>query len=524
MINHEIDISGDIKGAAYLDNKLYIGTDLGLFEYSLTTKTTTKMDDIFPYINNQVNAMLVDDSKNIWFSSVDGIVRLNTQTNTFRTFDDFDGVPDIRFRDEIAVRLVDKRLAFGGNGGFTILSPDDYQDEASVMNLEFTNILINDAPFQEVLNLEHGLSTLDFLRLKKNQGTVSIEFSLLSYTNPAKHRYQYRMAGGNQDWINLDHNKVDLINIPTGIHELHIRAADEHGNWTEEKVLNIRVLPALFLRWYFITCYVLAAGALIFFAFKTRSNQLYMEKEFAIEHLKLENIREKADRETEFHNMRLMFFTNISHEFRTPLTLILAPLEKFIQKGIVPSGEHLKLMYKNAERLRRLIGQILDFRKMESGELRFEPTFGDIVKFSKECWTLFEPLAQKKNIDFEFQSQEEARLLWFDKDKYEKIIINLLSNAFKFTDKGRVTLSLQCKDEEENHTRVEINVSDTGAGISEQDLPHIFDRFYNTKASLSQRQNGTGIGLSLVKELIQMHKGTIEVESSEEKGTCFKIS
>jgi signal transduction histidine kinase/ligand-binding sensor domain-containing protein/DNA-binding response OmpR family regulator len=523
-IIHSPDVNGDVKAAIYIDDKLYLGTDLGLFKYDVNNKSSIQLKDIFPYINQQVNAMLLDDSKNIWFSSVDGIIRLNTSDDSFRSFDAFDGVPDIRFRDEVAVKLSDGRLAFGGNGGLTILSPEDYLNDDLDLNLEITDILINGSSLPTKMMNGAGLISLKHLKLKSNQRTLSVEFSLLSYTNPGQHRYQYRMAGGGQDWINLDNNKVDLINIPTGSHELHIRAANENGNWTEEKVLSIRVLPPLFLRWYFILLYLIAAGALIYFAFKARSNQLHIEKEFAIEHLKLENIREKVDRETEFHEMRLMFFTNISHEFRTPLTLILAPLEKFMQKGIIPSGEHLKLMYKNAERLRRLIGQILDFRKMEAGELRFEPTFGDIVKFSKECWNLFEPLAQKNGISFEFQSEENSCLLWFDKDKYEKIIINLLSNAFKFTESGSIVLSLLCKEVEEDHTEIEIKISDTGSGISEQDLPHIFDRFYNTKASLSQRQNGTGIGLSLVKELVLMHKGTIDVQSVEEEGTCFVIS
>lgn len=523
-IVHRPEINGDFKAAVYLEDKIYLGTDLGLFEYDVNTRQTTRFTNIFPYKNNQVNAMLLDDAKNVWFSSVDGIVRMNTEDHTFRSFDVFDGVPDIRFRDEIAVKLSDGRLAFGGNGGLTILSPGEYRNKAGDMKLELTDILINGLPFQKVLKNKEGLSRLNDLRLKRSQRTLSVEFSLLSYTNPEKHRYQYRLAGGDQSWINLDNNKVELINIPTGRHELHIRAADENGNWTAEKVLHIRVLPALFLRWYFILLYLVLIGVFIYIAFRLRSNQLYMEKEFAIEHLKLENIREKAEREAEFHNMRLMFFTNISHEFRTPLTLILAPLEKFIQKGIVPGGEHLKLMYKNAERLRRLIGQVLDFRKMEAGELRFNPTFGDIIRFSRECWNLFDPLAQKKGLSFEFRVEQASRLLWFDKDKYEKIIINLLSNAFKFTDEGSIVMSLDCEDVEDDLTRVEIKVEDTGSGISEEDLPHIFDRFYNTNARFSERQNGTGIGLALVKELILMHKGTIEVDSIEGGGTCFTVN
>ncbi|MEL7119118.1 MAG: ATP-binding protein [Bacteroidota bacterium] len=524
LITYEPESIGNTKAAIYLNNKLYLGSDFGLFEYDMLTNTTKEFTDIFPYINNQVNAMLLDDSKNIWFSSVDGIIRMNTEDNSFRSFDNFDGVPDIRFRDEVAVKLSDGKLAFGGNGGFTILSPDDYRNNMPDMQLEFTDVMINGNAATKELLADEGQKGKEDLRLKRSQRNLSIEFSLLSYTNPDKHRYQYRLTGGNEGWIDLGNtNKVELINIPTGKHALHVRAANENGNWTEEKVLNIRVLPALLLRWYFILLYLVVIGVLILVAFRVRSNQLYMEKEFAIEHLKMENIREKAEREAEFHNMRLMFFTNISHEFRTPLTLILAPLEKFIQKGIEPGTEHLKLMYKNAERLRRLIGQILDFRKMEAGELKFEPSFGDIFKFTKDCWHLFEPLAQKKDISFEFHGEETTRLLWFDKDKYEKIIINLLSNAFKFTEKGRISLSLVCEAADESHTDVQIVVSDTGSGILEQDLPHIFDRFYNTKSSVSGHYNGTGIGLSLVKELILMHKGTIVVESEQGKGTTFKI-
>ena len=521
-IVHSPDVNGNVKAAVFLNNKLYVGSDLGLFEYDLGTQATIRFSNIFPYKNNQVNAMLLDKANNIWFSSVDGIIRMNTANSTFRCFDRFDGVPDIRFRDEIAIKFSDGRLAFGGSGGVALLSPEDYRNDRPGLQLAFTDLLINGVSFQKKLKLENGLSTLEQLTLKKSQGTLAIQFSLLSYTNPEKHRYQYRMANGNPNWIDLESNQVGLINMPTGRHELLIRAADENGNWTEEKNLKIRILPPLLLRWYFLVLYLIGIGGLIYLAFRLRSNQLYMEKEYEIKHLKLENIQEKAKREAEFHNMRLLFFTNISHEFRTPLTLILAPLEKSIQKGIAPSREHLKLMYKNAERLRRLIGQILDFRKMEAGELQFEPTVGDLVKFTRACWKLFEPLAQKKQLTFEFKSDEEARLLWFDKDKFEKIIINLLSNAFKFTEEGSIVLRLVCEEAGE-HTKVEIKVTDTGKGISAENLPHIFDRFYHTKTSMTNGQSGTGIGLSLVKEMTEMHQGTIEVESEAGVGTSFVV-
>ncbi|MEM9325869.1 MAG: ATP-binding protein, partial [Bacteroidota bacterium] len=522
-IQHQPAVDGDLKAAVYLGQTLYIGTDLGFFSYDPKTRATKHHTDIFPFLNMQVNAMVADDQRNIWFSSTDAIVHYNPTNELFRTFDTFDGVSPNRFRDEMSARVSNGRLVFGGNNGLQEIDPSRFVQDEPKRPVTFTNLVFNQSR-REDMHLA-GNHTNQLVELQHTQRTLTVQFSLLSFRNPDKHRYQYQLSESGDTWIDLGNQaEVNLINLPAGEHTLSVRATDDNGIWSAPSILTMKVYPPLLLRWYFIALYALAFFAVVATIFRLRSRQLRLEKDYAVEHIKSENIKEKSEREAEFHNMRLMFFTNISHEFRTPLTLILAPLEKFIQKGIEPSPEHLQLMYRNAERLRRLIGQILDFRKMESNQLKFDPTFGDIVKFTNECGKLFEAMANQKRVALKMDTPAKGQLLWFDRDKYEKIIINLLSNAFKFTNDGQVLLQMTSEDDSHGDTsKIKIVVEDTGTGIHPEHLPKIFDRFYHVKNKNSDQTNGTGIGLALVKELVELHNGQIWVESVKGQGTRFTV-
>ncbi|NQZ78228.1 MAG: response regulator, partial [Ekhidna sp.] len=415
--------------------------------------------------------------------------------------------------------LSNGKIAFGGNQGVTVIDPIKFSLGSEEDKLEFTSLVFNGEEKAVVKMIPDD----NQIELKHDENTFTVSFGLLDYINPDNHIYQYRL--NDQDsWQELGtKNEVTLANLQAGDHRIFVKAADENGIWTQEQVLEIEVSPPLLRQWYFLLLYTIIGCIIVVGLFRFRSKQLRLEKDYAIEHIKTENIREKMDRETDFHNMRLMFFTNISHEFRTPLTLIIAPLEKFIQKGIVPSAEHLQLMYRNAERLRRLIGQILDFRKMEAGELKFEPNYGDIIKYTKECTQLFTQIAQQRNIDYEITFDSPSLLVSFDKDKYEKIIINLISNSFKYTEKGKVSMELSHQKLDNDKVKISLKIEDTGTGIEEEHLEHIFDRYYHVKTKLANSA-GTGIGLALVKQLVELHDGTISASSSVNKGAMFHVT
>jgi len=250
--------------------------------------------------------------------------------------------------------------------------------------------------------------------------------------------------------------------------------------------------------------------------------------------MNFEKIKAKAKHESEFSEMRLKFFTNISHEFRTPLTLILGPLENFIKNNKWPNEQHLNLMYKNAGRLQRLINQVLDFRSMESKSLKFEPSWGNITRFVQETAQLFIPLAEQKGLEFELTNNTEDLYGWFDRDKIEKIIYNLLSNAHKHTQRGKIEFTINSYslanlpnninkwELDDYDVLIELVIIDSGEGIPEDKLPHIFDRFYHLQSNNSAVQ-GTGIGLTLTKELVEIHNGNISVKSMVGQGSEFKV-
>ena len=533
---------GPLKSGVVSGESVFIGTDLGFYKYNLKKDSIFRFKDIFAYQSNQVNAIIQDQRQNIWFTSENDLVFFDQNREIFRTFNAEDGLPAMRFRDEAGIRLKNGDIVFGGDGGVIVLNPATYQPQENTSNLKFSKLLIAN---REILAdgknspLKKDISTTKNLTLKYHQNIISFEFGLLSYINTKKHQYKYKMAGMDNQWFDLaDQNSVTFANLPPGDYQLHIKAANEDGMWGEHESMHITVLPPFWKTWYAYSFYLLCLVAISYFIRKVNLNKEKLKNKIAMEQMKQENIRKLARKESEFHDMRLRFFTNISHEFRTPLTLILAPLEKFMQKNEHPTGNYLKLMYKNAERLKRLITQILDFRKMEAGDLKFEPTWGDIVRFSLETANLFIPLAQQKSIQFHTHCNESSRQAWFDKDKLEKIIFNLLSNAFKFTTDGSVSFTVNVFEnamQRRNILRlhgglnqdagfyVEITVTDTGVGIPEKEYSNIFDRFYHVRPEKSDQSGGTGIGLTLTKELVEVHQGAISVKSKVKKGTEFRV-
>lgn len=532
---------GPLKSAVYSEEHIFIGTDLGFYKFNLKNDSIYQYRNIFPFESNQVNAILQDQNQNIWFTSESDLVLFDRRRKIFRTFNKKDGLPEMRFRDEAGIKLKNGKLVFGGDGGVIVLDPAAYQPEENHSNLKFLKLLIaNTEIVADGKNspLKNDISVTKNLTLKYHQNIISFEFGLLSYINPLKHQYRYKMEGMDNQWFDLGgQNSVTFANLPPGDYQLHIQATNEDGVWGRSESMNIRVLPPIWKTWYAYSFYFLCLLAISYLIRKVNLNKERLKNKIEIEKVKQENIRKLAKQESEFHNMRLRFFTNISHEFRTPLTLILGPLEKFMQKNEHPTGLHLRLMYRNAERLKRLITQILDFRKMEAGDLKFEPTWGDIVRFSLDTANLFVPLAQQKSIQFYTHANHSGRQAWFDKDKLEKIIFNLLSNAFKFTKAGSVSFTINIVDntmKRHNTLRLqdkktnsgfyaEIIVADTGVGIPENEHVNIFDRFYHVRSGHSDQGGGTGIGLTLTKELVEVHQGRISVHSKVKKGTEFRV-
>ncbi|PNW26466.1 hybrid sensor histidine kinase/response regulator transcription factor [Formosa algae] len=383
--------------------------------------------------------------------------------------------------------------------------------------------------------LKDIISKTDSINLKYNQNSISFQFISNNYINPQINKFKYRLKGFVEQWSNADYNdKANFTNIPPGHYIFEVKSANNDGVWNEKpSQIYISISPPFWLTWYAYLFYALTIICSIYFF---RKQVIHRQK------LKSEIELSKIHRETEeqLHQVKLQFFTNISHEFRTPLTLIHGPVIRLLKSGLEneTSIKQLTLIKNNTDRLLRLINQFLDFRRIDHGKLKLSPIHTDIVSFSKNVFNCFEEHAIHRNFSFNFISEKSCIKMDFDTDKLDKVLVNILSNAFKYSsDNGTITLKIQTNKtpiiksdwysftvgENIKGDTITISISDTGVGISKAKLPKVFERFFQINSNID-RGTGTGIGLSLSTNYITMHGGQLTVASSEGNGSKFYIN
>lgn len=352
------------------------------------------------------------------------------------------------------------------------------------------------------------------ISLNYRQNNVTVEFATFNYSNNRNYLFEYRMDGLDKAWTQTNGTSITYTSLPPGDYILHVRSSENEEREAKSIYLKIHVSAPFYATFwaYLIYAFCLAGLMIAFFRFKMRQAALKTSLEFE---------RKEKERIEELNQEKLRFFTNISHEFRTPLTLILGQIEALMQMDKLSTIVYNRILriYKNAWHMRNLISELLDFRKQEQGYLKLKIEEQNLVTFTRQVFLCFYEYAQKKEITYRFVSVEETISLWFDLKQMQKVIFNLLSNAFKYTpNKGSITVEVR-----KIASQAVILVSDTGTGISEEHIQKIFDRFYQTDTS-SFSTLGTGIGLALAKGIITMHHGTIEVDSSAGKGAKFTLS
>ncbi|MGI9544736.1 MAG: hybrid sensor histidine kinase/response regulator transcription factor, partial [Cyclobacteriaceae bacterium] len=361
--------------------------------------------------------------------------------------------------------------------------------------------------------LANAISYLDRLELTYRQNDFSLEFAALNFVNPESNLYKYKLEPYEEDWIETSaSNRIArYTNISPGEYTFRVTGSNNDGLWNEAgKSLSIIVLPPWWQTWWAYALYALVfIGVFLYW------------RSYEIKRVKLKH---RAEYLSELDQLKSRFFANISHEFRNPLTLILGPVKKLIDKQTNQHDQNnLAGIQRNAQRLLRLVNQLLDLSKLEAGKLKLEAVKSDIVSFVRNQANAFSSLADSKNISFTIDLPEEKVGVYFDRDKLEKIINNLLSNAFKFTpEEGSVKVKMQpiTKGTKE---WMQIKVADSGKGIPPKEIKKIFDRFYQVDASLTREQEGTGIGLALTKELVELHHGEIKVKSVRGQVTTFTL-
>lgn len=519
----------------YVDKEgiLWATTMSGLYYFNASDSTFVHFGDEDGLPTSSLVGLLEDDS-NLWISSQMGLSYAEVNRNehpftiTFQNFNQKDGLQAALFNKNAALKTSKNEFIFGGPNGYNIFKSKNFAFERNNPAVVFTDLQLFNEEVQvgdEVGNrvlLPKALDKMDQLVLKHNENIFSIGFSALNFLYPEKSKYRYKLVGFNNDWIYLNDDlaKVTFTNLDPGNYTLIVQPGTVLDGWSSyEYKLDIKILAPF---WKTPIAYFLYLMLFLAILFYLRNQLLNRQRE------KFE--REQALRETkriqDLDRLKTKFFTNLSHEFRTPLSLILTPTEHLISES-ENSGllSQYKIIQRNARRLLKLINQLLDVKNVENGGLAFHPSEGDIVLFIKECVADFHELSENKHIHLNLETNTHTQQAIFDPDKLEKVIFNLLSNAFKFTQEdGAITVAIELQQENEEKGILILSVSDTGVGISEEDQQKIFDRFYTTEGHKHQLNQGSGIGLSLVQDFARTMKGEIAVESELGMGSVFTLS
>lgn len=479
--------------------------------------------------NAVIYKILGDDAGKLWVSTNKGISCFDPATSTFKNYTAGNGLQPSSFIMGAGLKAASGELFFGGIEGFNYFLPAALNDNKNVPAIAFTDLRIGGhsvVPGEDAA-IKENISIAKEIRVGYKQN-FSVDFAALDYTTPHENRYMYRLDGLDASWNQLGQSRTAAFtNLYPGRYKLEVRAKNCNNAWvTLPATINIIVTPPFYLTAYAYAVYVILAALILcgirYRGIRKLKNKFALEQERLRMRQMMEQERREAERLHEFDQLKIKFLTNLSHEFRTPISLIMGPLENLGEKEAdADKQRQLTMVKRNARRLLNLVNQLLDFRKLEDHELKLNCDEADIVAFLKETAESFRDIAERKQIRFSFESGLEQFHTIFDRDKMERIVFNLLGNAFKFTGKnGEVNLAIR---QGTTPGDMVIVVSDTGIGLSAEEQHHIFDRFFQGNAHASIMNQGSGIGLSITKEFVRLHGGTITVYSEPGNGSMFTI-
>ncbi len=554
-------------------NNVWFATETGVVRYNVisgkieTYKSFSKKENSVPNEDN-VSDILIDKKGKIWASTRFGLCLYNTKKNAFSTIKNFKEISGTWITDMLSdangnlwlninnnsivwvksdfkdiniyhvnsgnrldvfsssgfFNFNNSTIFLGGKNGVISFSPqtmkrnnwspEPFISEFKIQNEEvFPEMEINgQVPFFNDINY------CKKVELSYNNRDFSLQFSTPSFTNEKLNRFEYMLEGFDKDWIitNSNSRTVQYTNLFPGKYVFKIKSSNSDGHWSKIVSYEIIIRPPFWLTPIALLLFLVLLSVVFYFVRIEIRNRIRLKQELLTEKI-------NREQDVKLNNEKLRFFTNISHELRTPLTLILGPAKQLMEEGNASEYQKSRynLIHQNASRMLNLVNQVLDFRRAQAGELKLKASETDIVAYSKNIFDSFKELAFNKNIVLSFNTENDNIIGWVDNDKYDKILYNLLSNALKFTNKyGNVDLFIRLKDGEENILVIE--VSDSGIGIPLKSQEKIFKRFYQVSSSKTHN-TGSGIGLSLVKSLVTLHKGTIRVESTPGTGSVFTV-
>lgn len=489
------------------DGNVWVGSfHGGLSRYDQHTGTFTTYKTQHGLPSDNVLAIQAIDGHILWISTDRGLACFNTVTKKFETYSVKDGLPTNEFNYNSSYRDDKGNLYFGTYNGLVTFSPKQIGGNNKVPAVLFTGLKLFNQPVgiaDETNLLQKDIGLTKQITFKADQNVFSIDFTALNFERPERNRYMYKLDGFDKNWNYVSIPTATYTNLTPGDYDFLVKGSNDDGLWNNTAAsIHIVILPPLWKTWWAYLLYGLCFSGILFLVIRFFRRQARLERDLYYEHLNYE-------RQQEVYQMKFDFFTKVSHEIRTPLTLILAPVEKLIDATLDNTVISRQLTYvkQNADRLLRLVNELLDFRKIETGFMKLHVAEHDMVKFGQDIFFSFERLSILKNISYQFTAANEIMNVYFDQAQFEKVLFNILSNAFKFTpDEGTISFAINSDDE-----WVHITIADNGVGIPKNVQPQIFDNFYQVQNSASSQ--GWGIGLALVKNIVELHKGKLSVDS-----------
>uniref|UniRef100_UPI0032175369 hybrid sensor histidine kinase/response regulator transcription factor n=1 Tax=uncultured Draconibacterium sp. TaxID=1573823 RepID=UPI0032175369 len=558
-------------------NNLWFGTDRGLYFLDVKTGKTKRFLASDGLANNTVYAVVADNNEKVWCSTNMGISCFDTKTNSFHNYTYEDGLQNNEFNEGTYFKDKDGIIYMGGIEGLNVFDPDKIKLNTFVPPVVITEMEIQ---YKKVTPISHPkvtskqISETNYLRLNYKQNAFSFKFTALSYSLSKKNKYKFSLTeiGKQDNWIEAGHERdASYTNISPGNYIFKVKGSNSDGVWNEKPTsITIIIPPPYWQTWWFRLLVILTLLGLTFLTFYLRVRNIKQQKKIlqkqvnektkalVVQKERIESqnkrLQQKADdisqknkllneqhirildqrdkllelneKVEEANRTKIHFFTGISHELRTPLTLITSPLKNLIENIETTNTKELKRkltnIYVNSSKLLLIVNQLLDFRKAETNNTEMHISEIDMVSFVYKTSLLFNELAKQKKFQFNFTSAADQLTVYVDTDKLEKIIYNILSNAFKFTPQGgEINVHVSCS-EEENKFAV-LSIKDNGVGIEENKLPFIFEQFYQLKQTQKLPNAGSGLGLALVAKYIELHKGDIKVKSTQGVGSEFII-
>lgn len=521
-------ISGCVGYAIQEDysGNIWAGTTDGLYCFNKKTEELKRFTTADGLSNNVICGLCEDSRHDIWLSTYMGISKYDVKNNRFVNYYSGDGLQGNEFTHGAFYKDKKGKIYFGGINGVTYFSPESIGSVSKETNVWVTDFYVFNHPIHKN-SLSGGEPVIDTsvqdanqFRLSYKDNTFSIVFSTLQYNNPEQISYQYKVDELGSQWLSTEPgvNRVTYNNLPPGQYTFQVRALN-YGNYSETRTVKILITPPWYQTWWAYCVYITLAGLLVLGIVNYILSRMRHRREIM-----------KREHAEQLNEAKLQFFINIFHEIRTPMTLIINPLEKLLADK--RDGELHKtylMIYRNAQRILRLINQLMDVRKLDKGQMFMKFRETDMVGFIADLMQTFEHMARKKNIRFVFKHEMPQLKVWIDLNNFDKVLMNILSNAFKYTpDGGEVQVSLSTGRDITRRDALrdyfEIVITDSGIGIDRNKIERIFERFYQIDNDVTKSNFGTGIGLHLSRSLVQLHHGIIFAENREDApGSRFII-